>query len=469
MNEFKETCRQPGIQHLAEIIRRHFDCHVGCITEGQSPIWLGLRQTNDCSVDVSSKTARSFFQLWFEKICHQQGMEAIVSCPDGGRALQIPVCVSRRCVAAVIAVGREFRDIRLMMDLLTEIAEQIKLQVGRDQNEVGQNQAFRHHFNQISGTSALVSSLLHQLDSACEADAPVLIEGPQGACHERYATAIHQNSARCNGPFVVQHCSAMNEAFLESELFGHRRGAFPTAFADKLGLFDIADGGTLFLDEIDQLPVPIQIRLMDYLDTGQFVPVGSDTPKQADIRVIAASRRPLEACVQAGTFRAELYYRLSIISVTIPVLRDRPEDIGSISAAFLSRQCSRMGRPQKVLAPETLDCLCQYDWPGDMLELENELERLIIFSAMDGVITAELLSERIQKSRRKKSSDVPAQTFEAALKPGQTLSDAMDSFERELISQVLRENEQNRTKAAEILGISRRNLIRKIESLHLED
>ncbi len=469
MNDFKEICRQPGIQHLAEIIRRHFDCHVGCISEGQGPIWLGLKQAVEVPVDVSSRAARSFFQLWFEKICHQQGMDAMVTCPDGGRALEIPISLSRRCVAAVIAVGREFRDIRLMMDLLTEIAQQIRMRAVQEMNEARPEQAFRHHFNQISGTSAQVSSLLHQLDCACEADEPVLIDGPEGSCHERYASAIHQNSTRCNGPFVVQHCGAMNEAFLESELFGHRRGAFPTAFSDKLGLFDIVDGGTLFLDEIEQLPVPLQIRLMDYLDTGQFVPVGSDTPKQADIRVIAASRRPLDACVQAGMFRSELYYRLSIIPVTIPVLRDRPEDIGSISAAFLSRQCSRMGRPQKVLAPETLDSLCQYDWPGDMLELENELERLIIFSAMDTVIGAELLSERIQKSRRNKACDVPAQTFEAALKPGQTLSDAMDDFERELISQVLRENEQNRTKAAEILGISRRNLIRKIESLHLED
>jgi transcriptional regulator with PAS, ATPase and Fis domain len=285
----------------------------------------------------------------------------------------------------------------------------------------------------------------------------VLIQGENGTGKELVARAIHDRSPRREHRFVVTNCSAFNDNLLDSELFGHKRGAFTGAVADKAGLFETADLGTFFLDEIGDMSPALQVKVLRVLQEGTFNRVGDTETRKVDVRIIAATNRDLAAMVAAGQFREDLFYRINVINLTLPPLRERKDDVPLLIDYFLGRH-RRNGRPKRL----TPDCQAQmlaYPWPGNVRELENEIERLVVLAGESPAIDASLLSPRIRQF-------TPAEE-EPAYDTG-SLPAAVEALERKMIGAAIRRHGGNKTRAAEELKVSRRNLIRLVQKYQLE-
>ncbi|HLU67633.1 MAG TPA: sigma 54-interacting transcriptional regulator, partial [Kofleriaceae bacterium] len=258
--------------------------------------------------------------------------------------------------------------------------------------------------------------------------------------------------------FVVQNCSAFNDNLLDSELFGHVRGAFTGAISDKQGLFEVADQGTFFLDEIGDMSPALQVKVLRVLQEGTFTRVGDTEPRKVDVRIIAATNRDLRGMVARGEFREDLYYRIHVINMVIPPLRERPGDVDLLADHFLA--VHGRGRRPKRLSEACRARLRAYPWPGNVRELENEIERLLVLSGDDRVIEERLLSPRIL------SDPAPPREPEPDVEPGK-LPDAVRALERKMIAAALARHDRNKTRAADDLGISRRNLIRLVQKYKL--
>lgn len=284
-------------------------------------------------------------------------------------------------------------------------------------------------------------------------DSTVLIQGENGTGKELVARAIHQHSKRCHSRFVVANCSALNDNLLDSELFGHKRGAFTGAIADNVGLFDAANGGTFFFDEIGDMSPTLQVKVLRVLQEGTFSRVGDTDVRSVDVRIVAATNRDLAAMVGNGSFREDLFYRIHVVSVALPPLRERIGDLPLLVDAFLARH-----RPDcpKVLAPTCLQRMLEYPWPGNVRELENEIERLAVLSDESPIIPESLLSPRILDHAPAPPSD------------GDSLPVAVEALERRMISAAMRRHGGNKTRAAAELKISRRNLIRLVKKYEFE-
>ncbi len=250
----------------------------------------------------------------------------------------------------------------------------------------------------IVGKSALMQQLFRVMDRVAQADATVLITGESGTGKELVAQAIHRRSARAGKPFVPVNCGAIPEELLESEFFGHEKGAFSGAIRTKVGRFEIAQGGTIFLDEIGEMSAKLQVKLLRFLQERSFERVGGIRPIEVDVRVIAAANKDLWKAVQEGSFREDLFYRLHVVPIHIPPLRERREDIPLLVEYFLERHCRRRGWEKKRVSPRVIECFLNYPWPGNVRELENLVERLVILSD-GGEITEGDLPERFRTSR----------------------------------------------------------------------
>ena len=314
----------------------------------------------------------------------------------------------------------------------------------------------RTSFHGIIGGAPIMQELYVMLERAAPSDATVLIQGENGTGKELVARAIHLGSERRDRKFVVTNCSAFNDNLLDSELFGHKRGAFTGAVADKAGLFEIADRGTFFLDEIGDMSPALQVKVLRVLQEGTFNRVGDTDMKSVDVRIIAATNRDLQAMVAAGTFREDLYYRIHVINVVLPPLRERIDDIPLLIEHFLARH-----RRQKVkrLTPECAARMLAYPWPGNVRELENEIERLVVLAGDEPMIGPELLSPRIKQW-------APADGAVEATPD--SLPAAVEALERRMIGAAMRRHNGNKTRAAEELKVSRRNLIRLVQKYQLE-
>lgn len=316
----------------------------------------------------------------------------------------------------------------------------------------------RGRYMRIIGRSLPMLELFSLIDKIVQTDSTVYIHGENGTGKELVAREIHLGSRRADQAFIVQNCSALNDNLLESELFGHRRGAFTGAIQDKPGLFALADDGSFFLDEIGDMSPALQVKLLRVLQEGTFTPVGGTDVRRVDVRVICATNRNLRQMVKDGTFREDLYYRINVINLAIPPLRDRMEDIPVLIEFFLERAMQVMGNPggKKRLSKDAQQRLMEYDWPGNVRELENEMERLVVLTGpLIATIGEELLSAHI----RTRALSVPP----IVGKDGLSLPDALERIERSMIYEQLKDNRWNKTKAAAALGISRRNLIRKVK------
>ncbi len=296
-------------------------------------------------------------------------------------------------------------------------------------------------------------------------DISVLITGESGTGKELIARALHYNSLRWNKPFVVENCAALPDELLESELFGHRRGAFTGAVEDHVGLFQRADGGTVFLDEIGEVSPSFQAKLLRVLQEGEIRPVGGRQTRKIDVRVIAATNRDLEVEVRAGRFREDLYYRLATVSIHMPPLRERPMDIPVIASALLDKAQKQLGKAAQGLSREAIECLKRHSWPGNVRELQNEIQNVLIMGPGGGVIGAEHLSRRILHASPR--APAPEKELSFAGLEG-TLRERIECLEAGILRESLIRNRWNKSRAAKELGLSRVGLRAKLERYGLE-
>jgi transcriptional regulator with PAS, ATPase and Fis domain len=304
----------------------------------------------------------------------------------------------------------------------------------------------------IIGQSPQLREVLAKIDKVAGGDANVCIMGESGTGKELIARAIHRSSPRRDRPLVTLDCTAIPEGLMESQLFGHRRGSFTGAVEHRNGVFALADTGTLFIDEISELPLPLQAKLLRVIQAHEFVEVGGSQPIQTDIRLITASNKDLREAVADGTFRADLYYRVAVVMIQLPPLRERREDIPQLAMHFLERFSTVHRRPVPTITPRAMEMLTSYTWPGNVRQLENCIEQAVVLSN-DEVIDVDVLSLDDREPKKITSNSEPAQ---AAL--------TLREVEQEHILRTLHAVNGNRTRAARLLGISLRCLQYKLKS-----
>jgi two-component system response regulator AtoC len=318
-----------------------------------------------------------------------------------------------------------------------------------------------YSLNNIVAQSASMAEIFETVKKVADYKTTVMIYGESGTGKELIARAIHQNSSRKNKSFIAINCGAIPENLLESEFFGHKRGAFTDATKDKKGLFEEADGGTIFLDEIGELPLLLQVKLLRVLQDSEIRPVGGNELVKIDTRVIAATLRDLESDVIAGKFREDLFYRLNVVNIKLPPLRERKEDISLIVNFFLKKYSEKFGLQIEDIEPKALDILLKYDWPGNIRELENCIERAMILTEKN-VVTEESLPKAVRHFE-------PNSTVSSDYLGSDNLSIKFHTraLEESLIKKALKQTAGNRTHAAKLLEISHRTLLYKMREYQI--
>ena len=347
-----------------------------------------------------------------------------------------------------------------LVELVSQEVVTLHLEITSRENrisELNKELGSRYKYENMIGKSKPMQSLYGLLDKIKNADSTVLIQGENGTGKELIAKAIHYNSLRKDKAFIIQNCSAFNDNLLESELFGHVKGSFTGAVRDKKGLFEMAHKGTFFLDEIGDTSPTMQVKLLRVLQEGTFLPVGAVEPRRVDVRIVAATNKNLRKMVEEGTFREDLYYRLNVINIAVPSLKDRKEDIPLLVDYFLS---NTENSGKKSLTKQSLEKLYDYHWPGNVRELQNEVERLVVLSGDEVKIGADMLSPKIiETSQRNKTQGSRVHG---------KLKDALEALEKEMIGEGLRRTGWNKSKLAMELGISRAGLIMKVDKYDLD-
>lgn len=318
----------------------------------------------------------------------------------------------------------------------------------------------RYRYDSMIGKSKPMQDLFVLLDKIRSSESTVLIQGENGTGKELIAKAIHFNSPRKDRAFIPINCAAFNDNLLESELFGHVKGSFTGAIRDRKGYFELADGGTLFMDEIGDISQAMQVKLLRVLQDGTFTPVGGTEQRKSKVRVVAATNRHLRKMVDDGTFRQDLYFRLNVINVAVPPLRDRKEDLVLLAEHFLAKSAKDKSIETKILSKRVVEKLYDYNWPGNIRELENEMERVTVLAGDETRINPEMLSPRIREA-------VDRPKVQGSRLSGK-LKDALEELEREMIRDGLRRTGWNKSKLAKELGISRAGLIMKVEKYGLD-
>ncbi len=295
------------------------------------------------------------------------------------------------------------------------------------------------------GRSKQLQDILALIRKVAPTDSPVFIQGESGTGKELAANTVWRLSTRKNAPFIALNCASLSENLIESELFGHEKGAFTGAYQMKHGLVEVADKGTLFLDEIGEMPIALQAKLLRFLDSGEFRRVGGNKTLSVDVRVIAATNKDLSGTIKAGTFREDLYYRLNVINIAIPPLRERKEDVAEMARYFLKKYAKKMSKSIGDLTPEAREMLAAYHWPGNVRELENVMERAVILCESDRLGAEDL------------SLPSPAIIPELGTNP------SLEEMEKTYILRVLKEAGGNQSKASQLLGIDRKTLYLKLK------
>jgi two-component system response regulator AtoC len=318
--------------------------------------------------------------------------------------------------------------------------------------------------DRIIGSSPAMLSVIQKIEQAADSRASVLIMGESGTGKELVARRLHLQSSRRNNPFIALHCAAIPESLLESELFGHVKGAFTNAISDRQGKFELADKGTLFLDEIGEMTPRVQAKVLRVLQEGEFPKVGGSKTISVDVRIISATHRDLKEEIQRGNFREDLYYRINVVPISLPALRERNKDIRKLSEYFLSCFAGELNPKKPKLSEDALQALEEYDWPGNVRELKNVIERIIVLNRDVPVITREHLFWDILPSAKGDGAGVEARSLVGK----KSLKEASEEFEKQLIEEALRSSKGVQSEASRLLKTTRRILGYKIKQLGID-
>jgi Nif-specific regulatory protein len=379
--------------------------------------------------------------------------------------LAVPMRVKDRCVGVIEILnktgGRKFteEDLQWLEIFSTQAAIAVQnarsFQKVRNELSVLQDKAqAKEGYHTFVGASRIITEKLEIARKAAETDSSVLLLGESGVGKELFAEQIHLASPRAGNAFIRVNCAAIPEALLESELFGHVKGAFTDAVADRRGRFEIADGGTIFLDEVADMPLALQAKLLRVIQNRIFERVGASESTQVDVRIIAATNRNLEQEVAAGRFRADLYYRLNVLPIHIPPLRERREDIPLLAEFFLNKHSRETKKQFSGFSQDAMDVLLSYSWPGNVRELENAVERAVVFSR----------DEQIRAASLSLSTDAESTGGAYAEK---TLREALNIFKKHFITKALEANGWHQTRTAATLDIQRSYLSKLVKELHI--
>ncbi len=379
----------------------------------------------------------------------------------------IEIAVEAMKCGAIDFITKPFphEALRLKVEKILEYrsARRERERLGEENRYLREEIGGRYNFGEIVGDSALMRQVLSTVQKVAASDSSVLIYGESGTGKELVARALHYQSNRREGPFVKVNCGALPHDLVESELFGHEKGAFTGAVRQKKGKFELAEGGTIFLDEIGDVPMDTQVKLLRVLQERQFDRVGGEQTLEADVRVVAATNRALREMMVEGTFREDLFYRLEVIPLRLPPLRERKDDVPLLVAHFMEKKCGEMNIPLKRLHGEALQALGHYPWPGNVRELENVIERTIVLSDGDEIALQDVpLTLEEERTGVSPFENTP-QNGGAAGGDTLSLNERMDQMERDLIVRAMDEAGHVKTRAAELLGIKTSALYYKLE------
>ena len=350
-------------------------------------------------------------------------------------------------------------ELRLVADRATENAD-----LRREVKQLREVVERKFSFDSIIGEAEPMQKIFRTIEAVAPLKTTVLVTGESGTGKELIAKAIHFNSPRATRPMVTLNCAAIPENLLESELFGHERGSFTDAVEKKIGQFELAHTGTIFLDEIGEMSPALQAKLLRVLEQCEVMRVGGDKPIEVDVRVVAATNRNLHEAIAQNRFRSDLYYRLNVVALEIPPLRDRREDIPHLIRHFITEKTEELGLKPRDFSPATVERLISYPWPGNVRELENVIERILVLTPPDVTIGPEHLPSDLVDGPA-----VTVQVREQVLAGHKTLADAVDEFERDIISEALGRTHYNQTRAASVLGTTRRILKYRMDKLGISD
>jgi two-component system NtrC family response regulator len=389
-----------------------------------------------------------------QKMPHMSGLDLLQAVrainPEAPVILMTAFGSIEAAVSAIQGGATDYLTKPLNLDELLYRIRQVtdRYRIINENRELREALRERHRIEGIIGESGQMLDVLSLVRRVAPSEATVLIRGESGTGKELIAKAIHFASPRASGPLVKVNCASLPETLLESELFGHEKGAFTGAVTSRQGRFELANGGTLFLDEIGDLPLHLQAKLLRVLQEREYEKVGSSRPVKVDVRILAASHRPLEALIKAGELREDLYYRLNVVTILIPPLRERRSDLSLLIEHFLRRFAEKNGKTIRGVTHQARDILLRYDYPGNVRELENLIERAVVLTR-DEVIG---------------SGDLPltVQDPEAADEQGTNLTVTVEALERRMIRDALARSRGVQTEAAELLGISERALRYKL-------
>jgi DNA-binding NtrC family response regulator len=439
----------------------------------------GLRAALEDRYDVyladSAKSAmdlleRSHFDVLLTdfRLPGEDGMQLIVRAKSLSKP---PVCILMTAYGseelAVDAMKRGADDYIAKARLQIDELEMRIAKALRQQNLEVENVSLRQQIDSkfgmenIVGESPAMHEVLEQVQQVAPTRATVLLQGESGTGKERIAKLLHQLSPRAQQPMVTVHCAALTPTLLESELFGHEKGAFTGAHERRIGRFEQAQGGTLFLDEIGEIDASVQIKLLRFLGERTFERVGSNKTLSADVRLVAATNKNLEESVRAGTFREDLFFRLRVVEIWLPPLRERPEDIALLTQTFLREFAQENQKEVSGFTGEVLDLLLRYAWPGNVRELRTAIEHAVVMCRGDKITPRDLPPSARQLS-------APGRTPGPISRRAATDTLTVEEAEKDLIVRALKQTDGNRTLAAKKLGMSRRTLHRKLHEYHLE-
>jgi two-component system, NtrC family, response regulator HydG len=463
---------EPGSQELVAVLVVDNDI-VHARTMGECLSRLGYRVTVVGSgTEGAKKIAVGTFDVIVTDLMMNNigGLEILAQAKETCPTTEVIVVTGHGTVPSAVSAMQQgaFTYLQKPLDMghlrtaVEKASEGVRLK--RQNFELNRRLDEKFGFEGVVGSSPQMVALIERMKRIAPTDATVLIQGETGTGKELVAQAIHQNSPRKSKPFVALNCGALSENILESELFGHVKGAFTDASSDRVGKFEYANGGTLFLDEVGDMPMPTQIKLLRVLESGEITRVGSNTPLKVNVRILSATNRNLEEAIGAGHFRSDLYHRLKVVTIAIPTLRERAADIPLLIEHFLRQFATRHGKTIKGMSAMARMKLASYAWSGNVRQLRNVIESMVVVDC-DGTLDVDDLPLELEPDvvvAPAAMADGDATEGLAAL-----VGRPLDEIERVFIGETLKLTGGNREQAAELLGIGERTLYRKIKEYQL--